>query len=351
VPYRAVLTDATEARGPLIKLWTENLPVAGDPSAKLRWFYEENPAGKGEAFLLNDDSGAAIGCAGMATRELSYGGAVARAALLADFAIDKHHRIGLPALVLQRAVKRHVEAKYALSYGFPNAHAVAIHLRTGYHELGQMARFVRVLRHGTFMQKKYGWERRARFGGAIVDRAIALASLARALPSARSLVLRWETDFDERWDRLWERASRARALVACPRTSAFLRWRFLRKPNERNAIAALVERRSGALVAYAVVRGGPDSPAELVDLFGAGPEALDALLGHLVPALYRRGHTAIEVRYLGHPYVREVLAKHWFSFRNVDRVVIVSPTTHCPIDRAVLCDANAWYMTDLDEDT
>ncbi|MCX5747281.1 MAG: hypothetical protein NT062_32845 [Proteobacteria bacterium] len=347
--YRAVLTEPAEAREALIRLWTENLPVHGDLKAKHRWFYEDNPAGKGEAFLLFADDGPAIGCAGLAPRTLAYDGVVARGALLADFAIDKHHRSGLPAIVLQRAVKRHIEATYALSYGYPNAHAVAIHKRTGYHELGQMGRYVRVLRFGPYIQKRFGWDLRSRLGGAIVDRAVATASRARALPGARTQRLAWVADVDARFDRLWERADRS--LVACPRTSEFLRWRFLRKPTEHNAIAILHERAGGALLAYAVVRGDAGGPAELVDLFGTGPEALDALLGQLAPALYARGHTTVEFRYLGHPWVRDVLAKHWFSLRNVDRSVIISVATSSPIPREVLCNPNAWYMTELDEDT
>ena len=351
--YRAQLTDLAEARAPLIKLWTENLPVVGDPDAKLDWFYRDAPGGHGEAFLLRDAAGTAVGCAGMSTRELVFGDHVIRAALLADFAVDKQHRSGLPALVLQRAVKRHVESHYAMSYGFPNDHAVAIHRRTGYRELGKMARFVRVLRHGAYLQRRFGWNRRAQLGGAIADRALIATSFTRALPQARHFALRWEPDFDARWDRLWEVTRQRREAIACRRSSAFLRWRFTRKPDDPHAIAALVTRGANErLAAYAVVKQtGSADVARLADVYGESMEALDALLGLLVPALYARGYGSIEFRYLGHGRVREVLARHWFSFRNTDRTVIVSPTASCPIDPAVACDSNAWFMTDLDEDT
>ncbi|MBA3539901.1 MAG: hypothetical protein H0T79_09750 [Deltaproteobacteria bacterium] len=349
--YRAVLTNTLEASESLIRLWTENLPIHGDPEAKLRWFYQDAPAGKGEAFILHEPtSDQPVGCAGISTREVVFRGAVSRAALLADFAIDRQHRSALPALVLSRSVKQHIDATYNLSYGLPNNSAVAVFKRTGYHELGRMARFVRVLRHASFLERRFGGRRRSALAGTIVDRAMLVTSVARGLSTRARYALRWASDFDSRWDRLWERAS-PNYPILCRRSSAFLRWRFLRKPNERNAIAALIDRFTGIIAAYAIVRGERDQPAELVDLFGITPHEIDVLLDHLVPALYARGHTTVEFRYLGHPRMLEVLARHLFTLRTADRVVVVSPGAACAIDHAVLADASSWYMTDLDEDT
>lgn len=353
--YRAIRTELDVARDPLMRLWRDNLPVAGDLDAKLAWFYREAPAGEGAAFLLASDDAAAVGCAGLAGRELAVLGGDAparlRVALLADFAIDRAHRSAMPALVLQRAVKRYVDdAGFALSYGFPNDHAVAIHRRTGYRELGRMARFVRVLRHGGYLERRYGWRRRSRLGGAVADGAALAASTVRALATARTYALRWEAGFDARWDDLWARVEGGPApgfQIATRRTSALLAWRF-RAPT----VATLVERAGGALAAYAVVRRSEAGDvAELADVFGASPAALDALFAQLVPALYVRGFAAVLVRYLGHPALRRVLADHWFSFRNTDRSMIVAPTPTCPVDPAILLDSNAWYVTELDEDT
>jgi hypothetical protein len=358
VGYSAERTDLAEARAPLIKLWTENLPVGVDPDEKLGWFYRDSPSGPGEAFLLRADDRSAVGCAGYVARELAFGGSTVRAALLADFAIDRGHRSALPAIVLQRAVKKYVDtAGYGLSYGFPNANAVAVHKRTGYRELGKMARFIRVLRYGGYLKRRYGWERRSAIGGALLDRAVVAASTLRALPGRRGHALVWEREFDARWDALWERPNALGHRIACRRDAALLRWRFSRQPGTGVAIAALVERGAGdRLAAYAVVKTGEavdGAPpiAMLVDLYGVDIAALDALLGQLVPALYARGFGAIEFRYLGHPRMRDLLVRHWFSFRNTDRTVILSPTPDCPIDGALLCDSNAWFMTDLDEDT
>jgi hypothetical protein len=354
VAYQTVQVDpATDGRAALIRLWTQNLPVQGDVEAKLRWTYLDPPQGPAEAFVLRvsdaGDDATEIGCAGVSRRELAHRGATVHAALLGDLAIDAKHRTALPALTLQRAVKRHVENEYDLSYGFPNAKAVALHKRTGYHELGVMRRYVRVLRHGVHLERRYGRPIATRLAAALLDPALGALALTRAIRPSTTHALRWLPDFDERFDRLFDSAQ-SEFPILCRRGSTFLRWRFLRKPDERNQIAALVHRRSGALTAYAVIRGEPGGAAEIGDLFGARLEATDALLSMLIPALYRRGFGSAVFRYLGPPRVAALLAKHRFSLREGGRVIVVCPTARCPIGPEVR-DPNAWYLTDLDEDT
>lgn len=346
--YRAVLTDPAEGRAALLRLWTRNLPVQGDAAAKLAWLYFDNPVGRSEAFLLHDDAGE-VGCAGVTVRELWYRERPLRTALLADFAIDRAHRTALPALILQRTVKRHVDGAYDASYGFPNANAVAIHRRIGYHELGKMCRYVRTLRHGDYLARRYDWPIAMHAAGVAVDAAKLAVRLARTVRPSRTLALRWLPDFDARFDRLWQ-ATRGSFGIACRRDAAFLRWRFLRKPDEQASIAALVDRRSDELRAYAVVGGTPGGMAGLLDAYG-DLDALGELFTLVMPALYWRGYSAVQFRFLGDPRVTRLLLAHNFSLRDQQRVVVVHEGQACPIDPAVLRDHNAWYLTDLDEDT
>ncbi len=348
--YRAVLTDPGEHRATFLRLWVQNLPIRGDAAAKLEWLYLGGPAGPGEAFVLHaDGDGGAVGCAGITVRELWDGDRVLRAALLADFAVDRAHRTGLPALILQRTVKRHVDAAYDASYGFPNANAVAIHRRIGYHELGAMSRYVRVLRHGGYLERRYGRSPAARVAGGVVDAAKLAVRMARTLRPSRTGALRWLDDVDARFDRLWQE-TRGEFGLACRRDAAFLRWRFVQKPDEQVAIAALVDRKSDQLRAYAVVGGTQGGMAELRDVYG-GLGAITDLFTLLMPALYGRGHSAVCFRFLGDRRVVALLERHNFSLRDARRVVIVHEGKTCPIDPARLRDPNAWFLTDLDEDT
>lgn len=342
--YRAARVDPHEHRDALVRLWGDNLTVHGDPHAKLDWLYLRSPVGRGEAFVLRDEAEAAVGCAGITTRELWSGDRVLRAALLGDLAIDRAHRTGMPALVLQRATKRHVEATYDLCYGFPNANAVALHRRIGFHELGVMSRYVRVLRHGGYLARKYGRPNVMRAAGVMVDGAKLGVRLARAVPPAIRAELCWLDDFDPRFDELWQRM-RGQWGVVGRRDAALLRWRFQR---ERVRIAALVERGGKQLLAYAVIGGDAGDLAHVHDLFGS-LEAISDLLTLVVPALTVRGYSALSMRFLGDPRMMELAVSHGMELRDARRSVIA---TFAPqsADAGLRLWAS-WYLTDLDEDS
>ena len=205
--YRARLTEAHEARSSLTELWSRNLPVGTVVDDKFRWFYLEAPLGPASAFLLEaqdgPDQGRAVGCAGIGLRELAYRGKVLRAALLADLAVDKSHRTVLPALTMQRAVRKHTQSAFDLSYGFPNKHAVAVHTRIGFHLLGHMQRWVLVLRHAPYLQRVMDLPIVPGIAGRVVDAARRVERAPRSLPARVWRKLELLDEVDERFDQLW----------------------------------------------------------------------------------------------------------------------------------------------------
>lgn len=351
MPYRVRRTDVKEARELLLDVWASSLPARGDLDAKFRWFYCDGPHGRGHAFVLSTDEHAkAIGCAGLGVRAIVHHGRPLRAALFADLAIAAGHRCvpgdhrgGAPAVELLRAVRERLDDTFDVGYGFASTAAVELYRRCGYAQLGELRCYARVLRN-----RRPPFERAspiARRVGALVDRAAVLYASLRAYRRSGAFALRWLGDFDQRFDRLWRRAHGAFP-IACERTAAFLRWRFSRKPGGAHRIATLVERRTGALRAYAVVRRAGDT-AELADLFGTDDGALDALLGRTIPALARAGAAEVYFRFLGPARLANLLAVHGFAPRDPARaVMVVTPRGSAP----ALLDPEAWYLTDLDDE-
>lgn len=348
MPYRVRRTDLGADRAEILRLWAANLPVKGELDAKLRWFYCDGPYGEGDGFVLHavgDPTG--VGYAGLGQRAMWRRGTPLRAALIADLAIDREHRGGLPELALVRAVKQHVHAAYDLGYGFPDPGAAPIYRRAGFRELGQMGRYVRVLRSGPYAAEGRVPAPVARALGGLANRGRHVASRATALRDRR-VKLCWLDDFDARFDRLWDEA-RQRPHVMSERTAALLRWRFGAQPQEDYRIAALVDRASQRLRAYAVVRV-TERVAELVDLFGAAALDVEVMLRQLVPALHAAGLRAVSFRFLGACEMLAVLARQGFTRRDSPRsVVIVLGEAHEPA--LELADPGSWYLTELDEDT
>jgi hypothetical protein len=343
--YSASETDVHDSRDVLHRLWADNLGVRGGLDDKLRWFYCDGPHGPGHALVLRAGD-AAVGCAGVGVRTLFHRGEPLRAALFADLAIDRGHRSGLPALTLLRSVQAEVARDFDLGYGFPNHRAIAVYRRAGFVELGQMHRYVRVLRSRRYLRAAAPWLSIP--AAVIADRALTAAARIHQL-RARRFVLEWPAQFDARFDRLWQAVGagdRAGDWIACERTAAFLGWRFARTPYR---IAAVVRRDTGALAAYGVLRPAEHGLIELLDLFGAGERELGAALALIVPAARRFGFAAIGFRFLGDPRVIRVLRAHGFARRAEPRSIVVAGGRGAALAR--LYHSDAWYLTDLDEDT
>jgi hypothetical protein len=347
--YEVRVSDASAPRE-LLDLWSANLPVRCDPDAKLRWYYHNNPHGPGQAYLLSHTGAPhAIGCAGIGPRTIFFRGEPLRAALFADLAVDRTHRSGFPALALLSAVKQFLIQRFDFGYGFPNDKAVAVYRRSGYEQLGNTRRYVRVLRTAPYVGRVLRSGIATRMVSAIVDRGLASYARARAYRSSLDHQLLVLPDFDDRFDRLWTEA-RIVSQTMCERTSAFLRWRFTHKPTDSagHLIFALTSRETRALRAYAVVRRD-DTVAEVADLFGPSDRDLDSLLDLLLPVLADAGFGSVSIRFLGQPRVPRLLAAHGFRRRDEKRAVMIY-TEHAA-RYAGLCDEDSWYLTDIDEDT
>ncbi|HTR56291.1 MAG TPA: hypothetical protein VMJ10_36710 [Kofleriaceae bacterium] len=342
--YFARLVNVNDARDRFVDLWASNLPVCGDPTDKLRWFYCDGPAGRGQGFLLHREPGVAddrpIGCAGIGSRSIYLGDRRVHVGLFADLAVDRNHRTGLPALRLVGAIVRHAAASCELAYGFPNAKALAVFKRAGCHELGAMTRYVRVLRSRAYLERVLGDGMVRGAVAGVADFALSAAARFSARRAPDELELCWLDDFDERFDRLFERA-RVRHAIVSDRGAAVLRWRFLRVPDHAYRICAL-RGRDGELHAYAVVQIDAGTAA-IADMLARDDDALDALLRRLVFALDGEKCASVGFRFLGNREMRRILARHRFVARDTTRSVVVSPG-------AVARDPEAWYLTDFDED-
>jgi hypothetical protein len=348
--YAVARADVGADEAALAALFATNLRTRGDPRDRLRWFYRDAPAGRGAAFLLSHAVGAGapaiIGCAGAGMRAFWAGGARLRAGLLGDFAVDRDHRTAMPALIVQRQVRAFVRGELDFGYGFPNEAAAAVFKRLGYAVLGQLERWVRVLRVEPYARRLTPYAIAASAARA-ADRMIGVADLALSVPARIGYELAWTAGVDERFDRLWERARAGYAVVG-DRGAATLRWRFFGRPGARYEIAALVDRSSRDLVAYAVLQEEGEV-ARICDVFAPSARELHRLLARLIAALHARGFAAASLRFLGPPRARRVLERLGFRVRG-RQAVIVEPGERSAVPAASLLRPEGWLLTDFDED-
>jgi hypothetical protein len=367
--YSVARVSPGDAREDLLRLWSENLHVETTPAAKFDWLYRAAPLLPEHVWLLRASTAAApVGTAGVGLRRMQLPHGDATSGLLADLAVDKAHRSVGPALTLVRDVKSWALGALDMAYGFPNALAQGVFKRVGYHPLGTITRYARVLRHAGYAARVRELElsrvppparellyRAAEqpWFAAVAGAAVDVAQLARRSPAAVEAARRLRVDHADTpdaaaLDALWARARNEHAVIG-HRSGAVLTWRFPPSPR-RTWYCARARSGDHALRSYALVERSDDGAAHIKDLFGHKPDVV-ALLDLLPALVYRTGATSLSMRYLGAAWLADALAARGFTARQADRLIVVGTRDAMPAASAeAVRNPDSWHLTDFDED-
>lgn len=350
--YRVEQSDSAAVESTLVRLWTDNLQMRGDPRRKFEWYYRDNPLGPATAFLL-EHAGAEgapeiVGSCGVGTRRIFVAGRPLTAALFADFTVDKAHRTLMPALVLQRALCAYATTAHDFAYAFPNDAAVGIFNRIGLQTIGRARRHVKLLRSASIVRRHVPWGPAASMAGALVDGALIARDVVRA-GGRRRYRVEWLDEPDDRFDRLWAHVAPKWPVIG-DRSAAFLRWRFTKRPGVPARLAALAARDTGEVHAYAAVVDKNPGEALIADFLATSDDALSTLLTRMGPALARRGYARAVAYFLGPTRMDVALRRAGFQFRNDAKFVIVGARDGAPVGMDRLGRADDWYLTEADRD-
>jgi hypothetical protein len=360
--YAIGLLEASQARDEQLAVWERNLSLPVPARRRFDWLYRHNPAGPGRLAVLQAEAegaaSATVGTAGYGLRALIVAGTPRTAAVLADLAVDRAHRTALPALMLARALRRDVLERNEVVYAFPNQHAGPILLKLGYPELGVTRRFTLVLRHAQHVRARLS----ARLGprwrhlagqaagmgldlasGAIVHGRAAFASRGHRLTFASEI----DASLDAGFDRLWQEASGDYPIIGV-RDAAFVRWRFIARPEGPFQLALMVAREDGALRGYAAL----DRVGDIVhirDLFARKAD-LRPMLSLVCAALARQDTASISFRLYGAPWLADTLVALGFRERDDHCKILVDSGGGAAGSRDRVGATADWYLTDADED-
>ncbi|MDB4881386.1 MAG: hypothetical protein JWL95_152 [Gemmatimonadetes bacterium] len=290
--------DTARDRELVIDVWRGNLGREARLQAKFDWFYRGCPWGAPLLQLLrHEPSSAWVGVAGAGPRRMLLGNNEIKAGVLVDLTVLPDHRSLGPALALQKALVTASGRRFDLLYGFPNPKAAAVFKRVGYSQLGELVRYVRVLRYRGFLERKMP-SAAARPLGWALDAASRLHAAA-ASRGRRRLSAEWRDAVDSRVDRLWSCSEHGAALIA-PRNAAFLRWRFDQAPVPRIRYLLLGDRRGDALLAWFACEG-EGSTLHVRDFWSvdAARSIGRPFIGALLRAADREGYASVSVEYAG----------------------------------------------------
>ena len=334
--------DVASLREPLLGLWQRNLPTAAEH--RIDWLYG---SGRARAWLLAERDGAPAGAAGLMLRRMSVAGRMTDGGAAIDLNVDQTQRSVGPALALVRAVTSAADREgREVLFGLPNRSATAVMKRAGYRELGEFSCWTKLLNSE---QKLLGVLRSkwaSRLLAPLTDTALQLMSSEWRVRTPRDVVAESLPHFDNRFDRLWTRAS-GRFDVIGERTEDYLSWRFANCPDLDYRIFALSERATGELLGY-VVWYADEGATSVSDLLALDEPTTSLLLAEFSRFARHTRSSAIRFGCFGSPEFYRRLQLAGFQRRQNRHPVLGRWGGESGL--ATRADAN-WYLTLADSDT
>ncbi len=355
--YRVECADIEKDREAILAVWERNLASTDNLEAKLNWHFCNNPCGRGLCWKLVAD-GEIVGMTSLGMRRLKIGGSEVTVGVACDFAVDKRHRFLQPALMLQKALLTSSGPRVSMAYGFPNSRVAAVMQRVGYQELCSVDRFAKVLRVSPYLLRRPGLSRLAPVFGGLAD--FGYAAFSAVVEGSRgSYTSEVLTDFDERFDELWNRVKDQRTVLTV-RDSRFLRWRYRECPLKQYVTIGLLSKDRSTLHGYLICYV-ENQHATCVDAFAAADASVfRSLILAWTDWAREQALTGLSIKCSGDPVLVEALQRLHFSRRVVPRSSLTSDQNDpalsqalighlalaAPIDAKIL---SQWYFTSGDQ--
>ena len=342
--FAVAVVNVKKEKANICSLWRSGLFAAGLYEEKFDWYYERNPEGMPNALFLHHSSViSAVGIAVTGHRRMRFNDVTLLAGVLVDFVVRPEFRTLFPALLLQNEMRRLALQTHQIVWGLPNRRATAVFSRAGYQCLGQMVRYVRVVRSSVYLVRHLPrWMSRTL--GPIIDWARLSIVVLRSL-GTRSYVTQWQDCPDARFNDLWVRSAAPQQLMGV-RDERYLTWRFVDSPFRAHSFFTLVSASDNRLIGYAAcefVQHAVRVSDFLVD--SNVPDAFGSLWRELVRETRRMGCASLSVEFLGSALVQRELKGAGLVAR--DQIPLYVATT---AEQRPLVQEQYWYVTCADVD-
>jgi hypothetical protein len=236
-----------------------------------------------------------------------------------------------------------------LIYGLPNPQREAVARRANYDVVGPVQRWARPLRSYDYLHDRLPAGPLGRAAAAALDTAIRLRSPESRYHRNRDHRVEITDTFDDRFDRLWLRASRQYPVIG-QRTADYLNWRFRDAPHTSYRALTLADRHDH-LLAY-LVYTAHDGVGYLADFLHADESTGDAVLAEFIRMMRVDRAKGIVTIFTGAQSVTRRLRRFGFRRRvSTWKIMLHADMPRLGIPRYKLLDVNNWFLTRADVDT
>lgn len=318
---------------------------------RYEWLYKANPSGKARAWLAVDDkTGDVAGFTSVIPRTMHVFGEEMICWNCSDFSINKKYRTLGVAIKLRRAAKECIDNNIVpFLYAHPNDRMKLIHIKVGHSIIGEMMRFVKILKVDKKVHKLIKNRIFSNCFSSIGNVLLNLMDKKHKRNPFYEFKIHKDTGFifDNQFDRLFEEGVGSKGICGI-RNSRYLNWRYMENP--LYTIETAMIRKRGKLAGY-IIYLIEDGVAIFKDVFSIENEEIKKnLIGNWIDHLKERGIYSISAIFLNTSKWIKIFEDFDFVKRPEDASsVIVYPNPTNKFANRLLNSEN-WYMTVGDRD-
>ncbi len=250
--------------------------------------------------------------------------------------------------LLVKGAHQAAREKSSIVYGFPIPALLKYYnRRIQAHVLKTIPTYIKVLNLTYFFERVLKSKRLAYFFGLLCNPFIDLLSFKFRIP--KSIVIREAHSFDERFDRLWQKASPLFEITVV-RNREYLNWKC-RKGSNINSITFVAEK-EGELLGYIKLQPVETSKqykGVILDIFDMQDQSVtEALIDRAVTYFRGQGVSKIEFR-ISNDYYEAILRRSCFfkikDKGDTDPVTLLVKSYSSEIDKKYFHDPKNWFIT------
>jgi len=347
--YITFKADLNNDKQIILKFWRQNHGDSLD--YKYSWLYENNPAGKAHIWLLKDlDSNEVVGMTGLYPRKFSVKGVQYIAGIVGDFFVHKHHRSLGPAIKLQKCVVAGIkEGLVDFAYGYPNRLADPVMKRVGFEIIGNLSRFVKIIKTKEQFKKRKFNKTIAAIISPAVDFLLKVKSKKNRYTGNNSFVTRVVNTVDNQFDELWKERKCDHEIYG-KRNKEYIDWKISNKPNNKNKIFIISDSEKNKILGY-FVYSITDKAIEICDFILPKERTTQMfLVRNFVQHAEKSGAESLSIIALNNAYTKTKLNQLGFSLRKNTRNVLVLYSDEMRDVYPQITDKDSWLLLLGDEE-
>jgi len=319
-----------------------------------RWKFRDSPLAAYGSFLTAEQDGRLVAIFPVLPLRLKVGSGEVTAAQPVEVCVAPEWHGPAAIIILKEllafANRESKRLGRAFAFGFPNEpHYLIGKELLGYRDIGRISVMRRhlTLAHlaARCTRKRSLVSAARRFSRLLLNRSIVRKKFRGGMEDLR---IERVPRFDERFDRLWEKAKDI-APILIKRDSSYLQWRFSRCPEARYITLGCF--RGNSLEGYSVLRLKQNLLNEgfIADIFAPGEDAARFLLGASVDFLAAAGADSVTAWCVKHHFLfRQLRALGFKEMESSVPLVFMPIAETCRQD--LISDFQNWYITLGDSD-